>query len=103
MDKRILTKEDCCRDMYDSSVESNVGCIAILKPEVLKPKYREAKYQLLRLRSGFGCSPTGSGNACISTCCADGEIARWERYQFLGIANEETVKYAEELEVEVGE
>lgn len=96
-----FTGEDCCRTMYakipDGSYD-NVGKVGIIKLETLDPKYQKPDYQLFRLRSGFGCCPTAGGNACMGTFCIDGERTRWERFNFIGIANEEVTKYAEELE-----
>ncbi len=51
----FFTKENCCRSMYDTSVESNQNCIAILKPEVLGEELRSKDNQLVLLLSGFGC------------------------------------------------
>ena len=97
----LFTAKDCTRSMY-ASVEgdSNAGCIAIINPEQFKfkPEYRTPENQLFRLGGGFGVSPSKIGNACFGYFCADGEECRLERYMFLGIANEEVTKYAEQLE-----
>lgn len=96
--QELLSKENCCRSMYDTSVETNEGCIAILNPEMLCDCHREKDLQLVRLNGGFGCDPTVSGNACFVRFCKDGTKTRIERYHLLGIADEETTKYALELE-----
>ncbi len=98
MEKRTapFTAEDCCRTMYQpvpNGGVNNEGLVAVLKLETLKPEY-----QLFRLSGGFGCRPSAGGNACFGRYCDDGEETREERYNFIGIANEETTKFAEELE-----
>ena len=103
MEKRTtpFTGDDCCRTMYaglPNGMTSNAGQVAILQLKYFNPEYQTPDNQLFRLRHGFGCDPTTSGNACFGTFCLDGEEARQERYQFIGIANEEVTKYAEELE-----
>lgn len=97
--KGLFTEKDCIRSMYDPAI-TNVGCIAIVKPEILKPEYRTKENQLVRLNGGFGCNPSASGNACFVSYCIDGIKSRVERYDLIGIANEEVTEYAEELEKE---
>ena len=101
--RAIFTKKNCIRSMLDTSVETNKGLIAILKPELLNDDYKvgdykDGDYQLVRLTGGFGCMPTALGNTCYIYFCKDGTKTKFERYQFLGIADEEATKYAEELE-----
>lgn len=96
-----FTKADCCRSMYEKLPEgetSNRGKVGIISIECLANDYRKPEYQLFRLEGGFGCSPTNGGNACFGKFCADGSEARMERFDFLGIANAEVEKIAEELE-----
>lgn len=83
--------------MYDTSVESNQDYIAIVKPEVLCEEHRTRDNQLVLLLSGFGCKPMTSGNACYVKFCANGHRTRIERYDLLGIADEETETYAYKL------
>ncbi len=93
----FFTKENCCRSMYDTSVDSNQNCIAIVKPEVLCEEHRTRDNQLVLLLSGFGCKPMTSGNACYVKFCSNGHRTRLERYDLLGIADEETEAYAYKL------
>lgn len=95
--EEFFTKENCCRSMYDTSVESNQNCIAILKPEVLREEHGSKDNQLVLLLSDFGCRPVSSGNACYVKFCANGFRTRIERYDLLGIADEETETYAYKL------
>lgn len=93
----FFTKENCCRSMYDNSVETNQDYIAVVKPEVLSKEHRTRDNQLVLLLSGFGCKPMTSGNACYVKFCANGHRTRLERYDLLGIADEETETYAYKL------
>ncbi len=96
-----FTKADCCRTMYEAPADGaldNSGKVCIIPLDKLSEKYRKPEYQLFRVQSGFGVTPSASGNACYGYFCADGERCRWERYNFLGVANAEAEKIAEELE-----
>ncbi len=93
----FFTKENCCRSMYDISVDSNQDCIAIVNPGVLGEEHRTKDNQLVLLLSGSGCKPMNSGNDCYVKFCANGYRTRIERYDILGIANEEIESYAYKL------
>ena len=97
MEKELFTEKNICRTMYDE-IESNIGCVAILKGEVLCEAHRTSDNQLVRLKGGYGCDPGSYGQACFVKFCKDGKTNRLERYDFIGIADEETTAYAEELE-----
>lgn len=100
-DLKEFTKADCCRSMYDEVPEGetdNKGKVCILPLDFLSEDYRKPEYQLFRIGGGFGCTPSGRGNACYGYFCANGDEGRIEKYSFLGIANAETEKIAEELE-----
>lgn len=100
-DLKEFTKADCCRTMYEAPADGaldNSGKVCIIPLDKLCEKYRKPEYQLSRVQSGFGVTPSASGNACYGYFCADGERCRWERYNFLGVANAEAEKIAEELE-----
>ena len=83
--------------MYDISVDSNQDCIAIVNPGVLGEEHRTKDNQLVLLLSGSGCKPMNSGNDCYVKFCANGYRTRIERYDILGIANEEIESYAYKL------
>lgn len=100
-ERKSFTKADCCRSMYDKPTDGtldNSGRVCIIPLEKLKESYRKPEYQLFRVLSGFGVDPSTMGNACYGYFCVDGERCRWERYNFLGVGNEDVEKYAEELE-----
>ena len=101
VERKNFTKADCCRSMYDKPTDGtldNSGKVCIIPLEKLTASYRKPEYQLFRVLSGFGVDPTLSGNACFGYFCADGERCRWEKYNFLGVANDDVEKYAQELE-----
>ena len=65
------------------------GKVLVIRPNVLKEEYWSAQNQLWYGESGFGCSPIASGRAVFATCLGDGEKARWERSDFLGVLDEQ--------------
>ena len=64
------------------------GKVLVLSPEALQEQYWGQDYQLLYARSGFGCAPHSSGRAVFATCLSDGETARWNREDFIGVLDE---------------
>ena len=64
------------------------GKVLSLRPDALKEEFWSAKCQLWVGEIGFGCSPTSSGRAVYATCLGDGEKARWNRADFLGVMDE---------------
>lgn len=100
---REFTRADCIRTMYDEPQDgalNNADKVCIIPLSALAERYREPKYQLFRVKSGFGITPSLSGNACYGHFCADGEECRWEKSKFYGVANAEVEKIAERLESE---
>jgi len=83
------------------------GKLVILKIEFFVERYRDAKYQLVLVRSGFGCSPDSRGNAIfVRECHNDNpETYRIERCNndILGIATEEAIKEWKEIYGEFNE
>ena len=95
----MFTKKNCVRSMYEAvEGDSNAGCVAIIKAEGLKDEWRIPDNQLFRISGGFGASPSKLGNAVFGEFCVDGEHCRVGRHDFIGIADKETTKYAEQLE-----
>ena len=95
----MFTEKNCVRSMYEAvEGDSNVGCVGIIKAEWLKVEHRIPDNQLFRISGGFGSSPSKMGNAVFGEFCVDGENCGIGRYNFIGIADEETTKYAEQLE-----
>ena len=64
------------------------GKVLVLSPEALREQYWGQDYQLLYARSGFGCAPHSSGRAVFATCLSDGETARWNREDFIGVLDD---------------
>ena len=62
--------------------------VLILRPNVLKEECWSPQNQLWYAETGFGCSPTAMGQAVFAVCLGDGEKARWERADFLGVMDE---------------
>lgn len=64
------------------------GKVLILRPDVLREDCWSAQNQLWYGECGFGCSPSARGRAVYATCLGDGEKARWNREDFIGVLNE---------------
>lgn len=89
----IMTKDDCIEtDPYD--VADLTGLILVMDINALFEKYKNAKYQLVRSKGGFGARRDAMGNAMYLTFLADGECARFERcnHPILGIATNEAIE-----------
>lgn len=59
--------------------------VLILNPTEMLPQFRTRANLLWRAHGGFGCSPTAAGRAVMAECVGDGEEARWDRHQFVGV------------------
>jgi len=62
--------------------------ILILRDTTLKESARTPENQLFLAQTGFGCSPNASGRAVIGEFLIDGEKARFNRSDFVGICDE---------------
>ena len=71
----------------NSNKQDYTDQLLILKPSALAPWAREDINQIWRAENGFGLSPDASGRAVYATCLYDGEEARWNRGDFIGIAD----------------
>ena len=67
------------------------GKLLILKPTVLKDEYKSADFQLFLAQSGFGCSPSASGQKVFGKFLKDGESTHFNRSDFLGVIKDEYV------------
>ena len=73
----------------DRAEQDYTGKVLVLSPDVLREQYWNKEYQLLYAQSGFGCKPHSSGRAVFATSLVDGETARWNREDFVGVLKEE--------------
>ena len=73
----------------DRAEQDFTGKVLVLSPDVLREQYWGQEYQLLYAKSGFGCKPHSSGRAVFATSLMDGETARWNREDFVGILKDE--------------
>ena len=62
--------------------------ILILRADMLKEACRTPENQLFLTQSGFGCDPSASGRAVFGQFLIDGEKARFNRGDFVGICDE---------------
>lgn len=96
----ILNKDDV---VANSSNEHYDDQVVVIKSEYFKPDYRSAKYQLFHAKGGFGCDPSKIGTAVFGYFLADGDEARVERYDILGIATPEAIEEWKKLYGEFAE
>lgn len=89
MRTELYTINDC---LPESCYEDYEGKIIVMHSEVLKEDYRKPQFQLWKATGGFGCDPTKIGRAVFGICLADGESARWDRSDFIGILKDELVQ-----------
>ena len=61
--------------------------LLIIKPERLNELCRRGEFQYFYATDGFGCSPDSLGRAVFGQFLLDGQKARLERSDFLGIAD----------------
>jgi hypothetical protein len=64
------------------------GKLLILRDTVLNEASRTPENQLFLASSGFGCSPNARGRAVFGEFLIDGEKARFERQEFVGIVDD---------------
>lgn len=63
--------------------------VVVLNPFSLKDEYKTPDYQLFLATGGFGCSPTARGRKVFGSFLKDGESARFQRSDFIGVLKEE--------------
>lgn len=76
-----------CSSIYDYS--SLIVKLVVLKSDALYPEFQNSIHQLYLAKGGFGCNPTGSGNAIYAENLYTGEHSRIERYEVLGVIKQE--------------
>ena len=74
------------RDANDNGDYKNK--VLILRDTVLKEACRTPENQLFLAESGFGCNPSASGRAVFGRFLIDGEKARFDRGDFVGVVDD---------------
>lgn len=64
------------------------GKVLVLSPDILKESCWTPRDQLWYAHDGFGCKPHATGRSIRCTCLWDGETARWNRTDFVGVLKE---------------
>ena len=82
----LFDRNQCSAGMYEKNVQ---GRVLIMKPSTLKESCWSPQDQLWLAENGFGCDPKSSGRAIYARCLGDGEQARWNREDFLGVLDEQ--------------
>lgn len=85
--RTIIDKSEC------KPLSENIkGKLVVIDSEFFKLEFRDAKFQLVLARSGFGCDASKMGNAVFVTeCCEDPEEYRQERYRLIGEPTERLI------------
>lgn len=85
--RTIIDKSEC-RPLSENIEEK----LVVIDSEFFKPEFRDAKYQIVLARGGFGCDASKMGNAVFVTeCCENPEEYRQERYNLIGEPTEEII------------
>nr|WP_326184162.1 DUF3849 domain-containing protein [uncultured Oscillibacter sp.] len=71
----------CAGDRHEQDYEDKV---LVLSPEALRESCWTPQNQLWYAHDGFGCRPSAIGRSIRATCLGDGEMARWNRSDFIG-------------------
>lgn len=79
-----LTKQDCEKHKEPQDYKNK---LLIIDPQSLRESCRVKELQYFYATDGFGCSPNTLGSAVFGHFLCDGQKARLERYDFLGIAD----------------
>ena len=77
------------------------GKVVVLKPEFLKPAYRDLKWRLFLVEDGFGAKPYTHGQGLFGKFVMDAESARMEGYMVERFATEDDMPACEECGAEV--
>lgn len=85
-DKNAFTHEDCSETGYAMSI---AGKVIVLKPSSLPLERRDGDHQLYFCEGGGGSKPNPIGRSILTVSLADGERARWNRVDVLGILKPE--------------
>ena len=84
--KNAFTQEDCIETGYAMSI---AGKVVVLKPSSLPPERRDGAHQLYFCEGGNGSNPNPIDRSIFTVSLADGERARWNRGDVLGILKPE--------------
>lgn len=69
----------------DKATQDFEGKVIVLSADTLNENYLTPQNQLWLCTGGFGSHPGASGRGVFATCLSDGEKARWNRENFVGV------------------
>lgn len=81
-ERQLVSKDDYLPVYYEDDLHNK---IVVIRPEVLRPEYHQAPYQIRLCTGGFGASPKSRGSACFCKNLITGESSRFERLDIAGI------------------
>lgn len=76
-----ITAEQCVPDSYMDCIE---GKVVVLKPDILRPEFRRADYQLVLVRGGFGAQKNARGSSMTCVELYSGESRGYRRSDVMG-------------------
>ena len=90
--KYVLDFSDVDKESWSKDYK---GEMLVIKLDFFKPEYKEAKYQLFKAESGFGCEPGSLGTKIFGYFTDEDAMVR--RTDVLGIATPEAIEQWESV------
>ena len=81
--QEVLGREHCLPS--DGTEPDLHGRVVVIRPDALRPEYRNAAQQTVFVTGGFGAAPNARGRAVFGTNVFSGEKSDWRREDVLGI------------------
>ena len=81
--QEVLGREHCLPS--DGTEPDLHGRVVVIRPDALRPEYRNAAQQTVFVTGGFGAAPNARGRAVFGTNVFFGEKSDWWREDVLGI------------------
>ena len=81
----LFSAEHC---IGDSAEQYFIGEVLVLSPNALKESALSQENQLWYAHDGVGCLPHADARSVRCTCLGDGEMAHWNRSDFIGVLDD---------------
>ena len=76
--------KECCLPLGGEEPDLH-GRVAVIRPETLRPEYRNAANQLIYVAGGFGASANARGSAIFGNNVFSGESTKCRRQDIMGV------------------
>ena len=80
--QEVFGTEHCLPGGMEHSLQ---GMVVVIKPDMLRPEYRNVASQLVLVSGGNGASPNARGQSVFGNTVFSGERSTWRRYDVLGV------------------